>query len=191
MTPSRTYKALAVEAFAIGVARYGFIGCLMLTAFSHANAQQPAADARHGIVGTWRLVFEIHISNQGIAASNAGFGADFQGVMIFTAGGDYSSLSARPKMPKYPTGQLPVGHATLEMAPESSIALQPSIASFGDYSVSSDGKILTVRIKGSTWASWVGVEQKRMLILTGDELKFTVPAWHIGGTTEFIYQRMR
>lgn len=187
MMPSVTFRALAPAALAISVATSGF----MLSAFSPAHAQQAATDARHGIVGIWRLVSETHTSKRGIAASNVGFGSDFHGVMIFTAGGDFSSLSARPNMPKYPTGQLPVGHATAEMAAESRVAVQPGIASFGDYSISSDGKVLTVRIKGSTWASWVGVEQKRELTLTGDDLKYTVPAWHVGGTTEFIYKRMK
>ena len=187
MMPSVTFRALAAAAFASCVAT----GSLMLSASSPAHAQQPAADTRHGIVGIWRLVSETHTSKQGVSTSNAGFGSDFHGVMVFTAGGDFSSLSARPNMPKYPTGQLPVSHAMSEMAAESRVAVQPSIASFGDYSISSDGKVLTVQIKGSTWASWVGVEQKRALTLSGDELKYTVPAWHIGGTTEFFYQRMK
>ncbi len=191
MRPSRTFRALAATAFAIGVASHGVTASLMLAAFSQAHAQQPGTDARRGIVGTWRLVSEIHTSKHGISTPNAGFDADFHGVMIFTAGGDYSSLNARPSMPKYSTGQLPVSRATAEMAAESSVAVQPGIASFGDYSISSDGKVLTVRIKGSTWASWVGVEQKREITLTGDELKYTVPAWHVGGTTEFIYRRMK
>ena len=181
MIPSATFRACAATAFAI----------LMLAAIQRAHAQHPATDAKHRIVGVWQLVSEIHTNKQGISAPNAGFGSDFHGVMIFTASGDYSSLSARPNMPRYPSGQLLTGGAAVEIPAESSVAAHPGISSFGDYSVSADGKMLTVRIKGSTWASWVGVEQKRTLTLIGDELKYTVPAWHVGGTTEFIYKRMK
>jgi hypothetical protein len=53
-------------------------------------------------------------------------------------------------------------------------------AHFGTYSVSEDHKTLIFRIESSTFPNWSGVEQKRPLTVTGDEMKYMVPTASAG-----------
>jgi hypothetical protein len=105
--------------------------------------------------------------------------------MIFTGNGHYSSLNTRPDIAKFASGNRMQGTAD-----ENKAVVQGTIASFGTYSISPDGKILTMKIEGSTWPSWVGTEQKRNLTVSGDEMKYTVAA-SIGGTSELTYKRIK
>jgi len=59
---------------------------------------------------------------------------------------------------------------------------------FRTYSVGD--KVLTLKVDASTWPSWTGTEQKRNIILSGDELKWSLAA-SVGGTAEVVLRRVK
>jgi hypothetical protein len=75
-------------------------------------------------------------------------------------------------------------------AEEYKAVVHGSIASFGTYSVSADGKVLTLKQEGGTWALRNGKEEKRPLTLSGDDMKYTTAAT-VGGTSELTYKRVK
>src|SRR4051812_12461296 len=146
-----------------------FVAVMFSGAFD-VRAQQKTAEAKQPIVGVWKLVKDVNTGTDGVAKSGVAFGPDPNGKMIFTNDGHYSSLNTRPDIAKFASGNRMQGTAD-----ENKAVVQGTIASFGTYSVSPDGKILTMKIEGSTWPSWVGTEQKRNLTVSGDDMKYTVP----------------
>jgi len=162
------------------------MACIAVLLFSSAPstwAQQKAADAKQQIVGVWKLIKDVNTGKDGIVKS--AFGPNPLGKIIFTREGHYSSLNLRSDVPKFASGNRMQGTAD-----ENKAVVQGSIASFGTYTVSPDGKVLTMKIEGSSWPSWIGTEQKRSLTVAGDEMKFTVPA-SVGGTSELTYKRVK
>jgi hypothetical protein len=156
----------------------------MLFPVADGWAQQKAGDAKQQIVGVWKLVKEVNTGADGVPKTGVAFGPNPNGRFIFTSSGQYFSLNTRPDLPKFASGNRMQG--TVD---ENKAIVQGSIGHFGTYSVSPDGKVLTLRVEGGTWPSWVGTEQKRNLTITGNEMKYTVAA-SIGGTSELAYQRI-
>ena len=96
-----------------------------------------------------------------------------------------SSVNTNPNLPKFASGNRAQGTAE-----ENKAVVKGSIGSFGTYSVSPDGKILTIKQEGGTWALRNGMEEKRALALSGDDLKYTTAAT-VGGTSELVYKRVK
>jgi len=159
------------------------IAVLLLSVMPTTWAQQKAADAKKQIVGVWKTVSDINKGSDGVVRS--AFGPNPKGVFIFTASGRYASINTRPDIPKFASGNRMQGTAD-----ENKAVVQGSIAHFGTYSISPDGKVLILKVEGGTWPSWVGSEQKRDFTLAGDELKYTVTA-SIGGVSELVYRRVK
>jgi len=150
-----------------------------------ALAQQKAGDAKRQIVGTWTLVSSINTAKDGKVTNGVSFGPNPAGRFVFTRNGQYVSVNVNPNLPKFASGNRMQGTAE-----EYKAVVHGSIASFGTYSVSPDGKGLTLKQEGGTWALRNGKEEKRPLTLSGDEMKYTTAAT-VGGTSELIYKRIR
>jgi Lipocalin-like domain len=161
------------------------IAVLLSSSAPSTWAQQKAAATKEQIVGVWTLIKDVNTGKDGVVKSGAAFGPNPLGNIIFTSNGRYSSVNLRPDIPKFASGNRMQGTAE-----ENKAVVQGSIASFGTYSVSPDGKVLILKIEGSTWPSWIGTEQKRNLTVSGDELKYSVAA-SIGGTSELTYKRVK
>jgi hypothetical protein len=161
------------------------LASLALLPVTESWSQQKASDAKTQIVGVWKLVSDVNTGKDGVAKSGVAFGPNPNGQIVFTSSGRYSSINTRPDLPKFASGNRMQGTAD-----ENKAVVQGSIASFGAYSVSPDGKVLTMKIEGSSWPSWVGTEQKRDFSVAGDEMKYTVVA-SIGGTSVLTYKRVK
>ncbi len=161
------------------------LASLMLLPASTGWAQQKASDASQQIVGVWKLVSDSNTGKDGVKKAGAAFGPNPLGKLIFTSNGHFVGLNTRPDVPKFASGNRMQGTAD-----ENKAVAQGSIATFGTYSVSPDGKVLIQKIESSTWPSWIGTEQKRRLSITGDEMKYTVAA-SFGGTSELIFKRIK
>lgn len=148
-------------------------------------AQSTGADAKKQIVGVWRLLSTVNTSKEGVVTKDPSFGPNPSGRFIFTESGHYASINTNPSIPKFASGNRRQG--TPE---ENQAVVRGSIAQFGTYTVAPDGKVLTLKVEGSTWAHWVGTEQKRNLTLSGDDMKYTVVS-SIGGTSELTYKRIK
>ena len=152
---------------------------------SPAIGQQTAADIQKQLVGSWKLVSDSNTNKDGVTKAGAAFGPNPNGRLVFMSNGQYMNVNTRPGIPKFASGNRMQGTAD-----ENKAVVHGTIAHFGTFSISPDGKVLIMKIEGSTWPSWVGTEQKRNLTLTGDDLKYSVPA-SIGGTSELTYKRMK
>jgi len=148
-----------------------------------AGAFAWAQDAGKKLVGTWRLVSESN-TKDGVTTKGAAFGDNPKGMLMFTSDGHYSSINTR--------GDLPVfkGNRMQGTPEENKAIVQGSIAHYGTYKVSADGKKLMLTPESGTWPVWNGKEQTRTLELKGDELKYFVNA-SVGGTGELVYKRVK
>jgi len=155
-------------------------GLLVLCASAFAWSQ----DAQKQIVGTWRLVSESN-TKDGVTKKGTAFGDNPKGMLMFTSDGHYSSVNTRGDLPVFTSGNRMQGTAD-----ENKAIVHGSIAHYGTYKVSADGKKLMLTPESGTWPAWNGNEQTRGLDIKGDELTYTVNA-SIGGTGELVYRRVK
>jgi len=150
-----------------------------------ALAQQKAGDPKQQIVGIWTLVSSINTAKDGKVTKGISFGPNPAGRFVFTSNGQYVTVNTNPNLPKFASGNRMQGTAE-----EYKAVVHGSIASFGTYSISADGKFLTLKQEGGTWALRNGKEEKRPLTLSGDDMKYTTAAT-VGGTSELTYKRIK
>ena len=112
------------------------------------------------------------------------FGDKPRGTMVLTADGRYIIVVARPGLPKFASNSRTSGTAD-----ENKAIVTGSISHVGKYAV--EGKDIVFNIETSTYANWDGTTQKRTYTLTGDQLKYTVPAASTGGTAEVVWKRAK
>ena len=110
------------------------------------------------LVGSWTLV------------SAEPYGANPRGSYMFDSNGRFSAILMRNDLAKYTSNSRTQGTPA-----EYKGTVDGSIAYFGTYSVS--GTDLDLHIDGSTFANRAGTIQKRTNVtVSGDELKYNVPA---------------
>lgn len=143
-----------------------------------ARAQSPA-----DVVGTWTFVSSIN-EKDGVKTDTYGAGA--KGVMTLDAGGRYSITIVGANLPKFASGNRAKG------TPEENAAVVgKSNAHFGTYSIDPADKTISFRTERGTFPNTDGVEQKRKLTVSGDELQYAVPALSTGGTSVVSWQRAK
>ncbi len=155
------------------------ISGLLLLAMPESYAQQDAKQ----VVGTWTLVSvdNVRPDNSKVPL----FGPNPQGILIFDGSGRYSLQLCRPDRPKFASNNRVKG--TPE---ENQAAVQGCNPHWGRYSVS-DGAI-AFQIEHAMFANWEGQTQKRSFTITGDQLKYVVPAPSVGsGTGEVVWRRAK
>lgn len=157
---------------------------VMFMGASEGWAQAKVGDAKQQIIGVWKLV-AVTNTKDGVTKAGSSFGPTPAGRLVFTGGGNYVSVNTNPNLPKFASGNRATGTAE-----ENKAVVQGSIAGFGTYSVSADGKTLTMKQESGTFAVRNGFEEKRPLTLSGDDLKYTTAAT-VGGTSELIYKRVK
>jgi hypothetical protein len=169
----------AARQFALGV-----VTSVALCSFNSAWAQQKTGEAQKKIVGVWRLVSNVSIEKDG-STKVGSFGPTPKGFFIFTGSGHYASVSTHSDLPTFASGNRMQGTAE-----ENKAIVQGSNSHFGTYSVSPDGKVLTLKVEGGTWAPWNGKEQKRDLTLAGDDMKYSLAA-SVGGRATLAFKRVK
>ena len=143
-----------------------------------AGVAQTAKD----VVGNWTLVSADTAFPDGKREPT--FGANPKGLLIFTGDGRFIYLFSRVDLPKFASNIRATG--TPE---ENKAVVQGSIATFGTYSVAD--KTLAIKVENSTFPNWLGTDQKRTIMIAGDELKWTNPAASAGGVAELVFRRAR
>jgi len=170
---------------AIGIASVGAVFAVAtLCGASSALAQQKASAAQKKIVGVWRLVSAVNIGTDGVARPGS-FGPNPSGKLIFAGSGHYALVNTHPDLPKFASGNRLQGTAE-----ENKSIVQGSNSNFGTYSVSADGKVLTLKIEGGTWPHWNGTEQKRDLTLAGDDMTYSLASSR-GGRATLVWKRVK
>jgi hypothetical protein len=136
------------------------------------------------LVGVWTLVSAEAVEPNGTKMPLVG-GTDVKGLQIFTDSGKVSFQAIG-------------GHTTIaskdrmKMTPDEMKATAESILSyFGSYTVNEAEKSYTIQIESSSFANQIGVPAKRMVALTGDEMKVTNPGRLAGGQTITMWRRTK
>ena len=154
---------------------------LMVSAASAAAQQKSIKDR---LVGTWHFVIAEVTAPDG--KKSFPFGPSPRGMVIFTADGHFTQVHIAAEVPKIANGN------RLNASPEEYAGImRGTIAQFGTYTVDEEKKTFTMKFSASTFPNWDGIEQKRPFTLTGDELKWTVPAASSAGTATAVWKRAK
>jgi hypothetical protein len=152
---------------------------LALLPGSAVSQQKPLKDQ---IVGTWTVV-SATVERDGKKAE--ALGANPLGYMMFDSSGHFLYNFMRADRPKFASNNRETG--TPE---ENKAAVHGNISAFGTYIINPDGSV-TFRIVGSSFPNWNGTDQKRLIEVSGDQMKYTNPAASIGGSATNILTRAK
>jgi len=134
---------------------------------SQAGAQQKSL--RDLIVGSWNFVIAEVVGADG--KKSLPFGDTPNGILIFTAGGQFAQIHVASDVPKIASNNRLTG------TPEEYAAImRRSIFVFGTYSVNEEKKTVTFKIVSASYPNWQGEAQERTIDkLTADEFVNTNP----------------
>jgi Lipocalin-like domain len=138
------------------------------------------AQSAEDLVGAWTLV---SAKTDKDATKSDTFGPYAAGVLVFEKSGLYT-LTIIGDLPRVASNNRE--NPTPE---EAKGIVSGSIAHFGTYTVSD--KVITLSIQRSTFSNWTATEAKRPLVLTGDQLVYTVEAASAGGTSTVTWERAK
>jgi hypothetical protein len=136
------------------------------------------------VVGAWDYVSAETVRPDGTKSPT--FGPNPKGIVMFEANGHYALIVTRSGQPKFASNNRMQGTPD-----ENKAIVEGSISHFGTYVVNEADKTITFHIQTSTFPNWDGTDQKRSFTLSGDELKYTVPAASAGGTAEVVLKRIK
>jgi hypothetical protein len=140
------------------------------------------AQTAKDLVGTWSNVSNVTLHPDGKRTDN--FGPKGSGMLILGADGRFVVLNINPETPKFASNNRAQG--TPE---ENKAAVLGAIGLFGTYAL--DGKVIRMKVEGSTYPNWTGTEQTRNIVsFSADEFKWTV-AGSLGGTGELVWKRIK
>ena len=148
------------------------IWLLLVTAAAAAAAVRTDAGtpaATNPLAGTWRLVLVDNVLPDGSRVQL--YGPNPQGMLVFDGAGRYSLQIVSAGRPRFASNDK--GRGTPE---EYRAAVQGSNSHFGRYSVDQATHTITFSIEHASFPNWEGTEQKRSFSVTGDRLRYTVPA---------------
>jgi hypothetical protein len=174
MKTSLQKTAGVVVAAFLGVAPFGV---------SEALAQSAGASAKQ-LVGTWALASQVTTMPDGKKVQN--FGPNPQGVVMFDANGRYSLQICRSDRAKFASSNRDKGTPA-----ENQAAVQGCNPHWGKYSVDEKERAIVFNIEHAMYPNWEGIQQKRTFTITGDELKYVVPAASAGGTADLVWKRVK
>ncbi len=155
-----------------------------ITTPTGSDALAQGQTLKQQLTGTWALV-----SNDNVAANGSRrqiFGPHPKGILILDASGHYAQIQVNPDRSKFK------GKTRLDGTPEENTAvLRATAAHFGTWSVNEADKSLTVHQEVNIFPNDDGVDNKRSVALTGDEMKMFNPAPSSGGAAESIWRRAK
>ena len=126
-----------------------------------------ALSLKEQLVGTWMLASWEQQKGDGTKVWR--YGENPVGIAFFDADGRYIISVMRSDRTKYASGALWQGTAE-----ENKATADGTITYFGTYSVSEADSSIAIHIDGSSFPNWNGVDQKRIVAITGDQLTLTV-----------------
>jgi len=145
-------------------------------------AGDAAAQGAKSLVGSWAAVSAVVTDASGKKTDT--FGPNPRGLLVFTPDGHYTVTIMRASLPKFASNNRNKGSAE-----ENQAVVAGSIAHFGKYKV--EDKAIVFNVESSTYANWDGAPQKRPFTVSGDQLKYAVPAASVGGIAELVWKRVK
>jgi hypothetical protein len=158
-----------------------FIAAMMLAPLS-AWAQGTAI--RDGLVGAWTFVSVVSQTDDGRRGEP--FGANPQGIIIFSPDGRFSLFQSSRNVPRL------AANDRARATPEEAMAVvRESIAYFGSYTVNEAAREFSLTIEGSTYTNLMGATPQRRIVtaLTATELAFSNPRTPSGVTLHTVWRR--
>ena len=145
----------------------GFVLAGMTLLGTSALAQQKPGKLGQQLLGTWLLVSQyVEVDGKKIER----FGSNPKGIYILERNGRFALIIQRPGIPKFASNNAMTGTAE-----ENKAVVQGSIASFGTYKVDEKESIINSHVDGATYPNWDGEDQKRVIKLSSDELRISLP----------------
>ena len=126
-----------------------------------------AQSLKDQLVGSWTVVSVV---NELDGKRTEPFGPNPRGSFMFANTGHYSVNIVNPDRPRFAAKIRAAGTPD-----EYKAAVLGNISTFGTYTVGTDGWV-SYHITGSSFPNWDGTDQKRLAEITGDQLKWMVPA---------------
>ena len=149
------------------LALLGVAAAAMPSSASANPAHSPDSMAGR-LVGTWSFASSVNTRKDGSTFDR--WGANPQGIFMFDRGGNYA--------------QIIVGS-------ESRVFGAKIFCAFGTYSVEEAKKLLITRIASCSAAKLNGTIQNRdIMLLTADELKYSNPVTSTGAAAEAVWKRV-
>lgn len=133
-----------------------FIRIVTALAAMLAAGQASAQTLREQIVGSWNFVVAEVVAPDG--KKSFPFGETPNGILIFTAGGQFAQIHVASDVPKLASNNRLTG--TPE---EYATIMKRSISIFGNYSVDEAKKTVTFNIVSSTYPNFAGEAQERSI----------------------------
>ena len=156
------------------------IPALALMLRGAATAQQKTL--KEQLAGTWTAVSWEQVGKDGSKFER--FGANPKGVNVFDANGRFVVIYARSDLPKL-AAQDPMKSTPAE----DKAIMEGSIAYFGTYTVDEVAKTISMRVETSTFPNQVGMEQKRTVTVSANELRLTNTTTLTGNTINYVLKR--
>jgi hypothetical protein len=135
------------------------------------------------LVGTWLLASWEQRKGDGTKVQR--YGESPVGIAFFDAGGRYIITVMRSERATYASGALWQGTAE-----ENKATADGTITYFGTYSVNEADSSIAIHIDGSSFPHWNGVDQKRIVAITGDQLTLTVRP-RTGEIVDVVWKRAK
>lgn len=155
-----------------------------LSGASDVWAQEKGSTLAQQIQGSWTLV---SIYNEQDGKKIDMYGPNPRGFMILTPDGRFSMILMRASLPKFAANNRMKGTAE-----ENQAVVQGSHADFGSYAVAGEKEqTVNLHMEASTFPNWDGQDQKRVMIVKGDEMRVTNPFSTLGGTNYVVWKRAK
>ena len=159
---------------------------LIAFALSAAAPAQPASSLKAQIAGTWNFVVAEVTAPDG--KKSFPFGETPKGILIFTAGGNFTQIHIAGDVPRIASNNRLTG------TPEEYAGImRRSLSVFGTYTIDETNKTVTYNIVSSSFPNWEGEKQTRTIDkLTADEFVNTNPGVAGGrGSASNFYKRVK
>jgi hypothetical protein len=149
-----------------------------------SRAQQDSGPLAKQLIGTWIVVAVVVERPDGSRFDS--YGPDPKGLLIFDATGRYVSAVMRSGRPKFAANTRIGGTAE-----ENQAALEGIQVHLGTYTVNEAERTVTLHVEGAAYPNLEGTDQKRTVILAGDELKWSFPGTSGRGIAHNVWRRAK
>ena len=114
------------------------------------------------------------------------FGANPKGTQVFDVSGQWVQIIWNPDV-----GKFKVNSRIKGTPEENTAAVHATTATFGTWTVDEATKTLTIRYTGSLFPNQVGTKSKRVISMTGDELRISNPMTASGMKSDTVWRRAK
>jgi hypothetical protein len=153
-------------------------------ALSASDSFAQGGSLKQQLVGTWTMVSNVNTHPD--RTRYEALGPNPRGVFVLDANGNFALTILGEARRKFASNNRLNGTPD-----EYKASVQGSIAYFGTYTVDESDHTLNFHIERCTFPNWDGTEQKRLVTVTGDEMKYTNTAASGGGKAELVWKRTK